>query len=202
MQTLGFLDLYNVYVSPATTYHPETNGKVKNRNKEICKYLRLLSENERDWDELLSTALWALRTAKSEVTGFSSFELLYGRRDKQPFELLVNIDRKLPQETHEEYLIRRFTKHRKWIQEAIANIERANALWRDRRQQAKRMKNNYKKGDLVLVRYVNRCKLDPFFLGPLRVVKVEFYTVSLVDPETGEMMDRNIHKKNIVPYFS
>jgi len=202
MQTLGFLDLYNVYVSPATTYHPETNGKVKNRNKEICKYLRLLSENERDWDELLSTALWALRTAKSEVTGFSSFELLYGRRDKQPFELLVNIDRKLPQETHEEYLIRRFTKHRKWIQEAIANIERANALWRDRRQQAKRMKNNYKKGDLVLVRYVNRRKLDPFFLGPLRIVKVEFNTVSLEDPETGEMMDRNIHKKNIVPYFS
>jgi len=78
MQTLGFLDLYNVYVSPTTTYHPETNGKVVNRNKEICKYLRLLSENERDWDELLPTALWALRTAKSEVTGFSSFELLYG----------------------------------------------------------------------------------------------------------------------------
>ena len=81
MQTLGFLDLYNVYVSPTTTYHPETNGKVVNRNKEICKYLRLLSENERDWDELLPTALWALRTTKSEVTGFCSFDLLYGRRD-------------------------------------------------------------------------------------------------------------------------
>jgi len=201
-QTKGFLDLYNVYMLPAATYHPETNGKVENRNKEICKYLRLLSEKERDWDELLPSALWSLRTAKNEKTGFSSFELLYGRRDKQPFELLVNIDRKQPQETKEEYLIRRFIKHRKWIQEAVNNIENANALWRDRRKQVKRMKNNYKAGDLVLVRYLNRKKLDPFFLGPLRVIKCEFNTVSLCDPETGEIMDRNVHKKNIVPYFS
>ena len=99
-------------------------------------------------------------------------------------------------------MIRRFTRHRKWIQEAVENIEHANALWRDRRQQAKRMKNNYKAGDLVLVRYVNRRKLDPFFLGPLKVVKTEFNTVTLCDPTTGEMMDRNVHKKNIVPYFA
>jgi len=201
-QTKGFLDLYSVYISPATTYHPATNGKVENRNKEISKYLRLLSEAEKDWDELLPTALWALRTTRNEATGFSSFELLYGRRDKQPFELLVNVDKKSPNETQEEYLIRRFTRHRKWIQEAVENIEHANALWRDRRQQAKRMKNNYKAGDLVLVRYVNRRKLDPFFLGPLKVVKTEFNTVTLCDPTTGEMMDRNVHKKNIVPYFA
>ena len=98
-QTKGFLDLYNVYISPSTTNHPATNGKVENRNKEISKYLRLLSKAEKDWDELLPTALWALRTTKNETTGFSSFELLYGRRDKQPFELLVNIDKRLPNET-------------------------------------------------------------------------------------------------------
>ena len=201
-QTKGFLDIYNIYIHPATTYHPETNGKVENRNKEIGKYLRLLSQEEKDWDELLHAALWALRTAKNEKTGFSSFELLYGRRDKQPFELLVNIDRKLPNETKEEFLIRKFTRHRKWVQEAVQNIENANVLWRDRRKQVKRMKKNYNKGDLVLVRYLNRRKLDPFFLGPLKIVKTEFNTVVLSDPETGEIMDRNVHKKNIVPYFS
>ena len=201
-QIKGFLDIYGIYMLPATPYHPETNGKVENRNKEIGKYLRLLNEKERHWDELLPSALWALRTVKSEKTGFSSFELMYGRREKQPFELLVNIDRKSPGESQEEFLLRKFIKHRKWIQEAIENIEHANALWKDRRQQVKRMKNNYRNGDLLLVRYLNRKKLDPFFLGPLKVVKTEFNTVTLCDSETGEIMDRNVHKKNIVPYFT
>jgi len=100
-QTKGFLDIYGIYMLPATPYHPETNGKVENRNKEIGKYLRLLSKKERQWDEILPSALWVLRTVKSEKTGFSSFELMYGRREKQPFELLVNIDRKSPGESQE-----------------------------------------------------------------------------------------------------
>lgn len=200
-ETKGFLDLYNVFIMPATTYHPATNGEVENRNKELGKYLRLLSEREKEWDDLLPSALWALRTTKSEATGFSSFELLYGRRDKQPFELLVNIDKREPDEPYQDYVLRKFLKHRKWIQEAVDNIEHANQLWRDRRNQVKRMKHEYKAGDLVMVRYINRRKLDPYFIGPLRVVKVEFNTVTLCDPRTGELMDRNVHKKNIVPYF-
>jgi len=104
-QTKGFLDIYNVYLKPSTPYHPETNGKVENRYKQIGKYLRLLSEQCRDWDEVLPSALCALRTTKNEKTGFSSFELLYGRRDKQPFELLVNLDRQEPNETREEYIL-------------------------------------------------------------------------------------------------
>ena len=201
-QTKGFLDIYNVYIKPATTYHPETNGKVENRNKEIGKYLRLLSEQEKDWDDILPSVLWAIRTTKSEKTKFSSFELLYGRRDKQPFELMVNLDQAEPYESREEYVIRKFINHRKWIKEAIANIENANELWRDRRKQSKRMKKNYSAGDLVLVRYLNRRKLDPYFLGPLKVVKTEFNTVTLCDPRTGEILDRNVHKKNIIPYVT
>jgi len=40
------LDLYDVYVQPVTTYHPENIGKVENRNKELVKYLRLLGQSE------------------------------------------------------------------------------------------------------------------------------------------------------------
>jgi len=63
------------------------------------------------------------------------------------------------------------------------------------------MHNTYKSGDLVLVRYFNRRKLDPYFLGPLKVVKWEFNIVTLCDPQTGEVMDRNVHKKNVIPFF-
>ena len=200
-KTKAFLDLYGVYVNFVVTYHPESNGQVENRNKEIGKYLRLLcNKNTSIWDEMLPSALWALRTCKNETTKFSSFELLYGRRDLQPFELQLNLDKKENYESDDEFLIRRFTKHYKWIKEAINNIQTANKIWEDRRKQVKRLKANYKPGDLVLIKYINRRKLDPYFLGPMKIVKKQFNTVTLCDPLTNEIAERNVHLKNIIPY--
>ena len=48
-----FLDLYDVYVKFITPYHPESNGLVENRNKEIGKLLRLLGQQHKEWDEIL-----------------------------------------------------------------------------------------------------------------------------------------------------
>jgi len=54
--TKGFLDLYGVYVHYTSTHHPESNGPVEKRNREIGKYLRLLGNNQKDWDEILLKA--------------------------------------------------------------------------------------------------------------------------------------------------
>jgi len=118
--------LYGVFVQYVSTYYPENNGQVENRNREIVKYIRLLGDQEKDWDEVLPTALWALRTCKNEVTKFSSFELLYGRTDLQPFELSINFINKKRFESQDEYLIRKFITHQKWIIEATKNIKNAN----------------------------------------------------------------------------
>ena len=201
-KTKAFLDLHDVIVNNVTTYHPESNGKVENRNKEISKYLRVLGNRETNWDEILPSALWALRTCKSEVTGFSSFELLYGRQDLQPFELGLNVQGLDKDEGEEEYWLRKFIIHHKWITEAISNIETANKLWLDRRRQIKRLRAKYKPGDLILVKVFNRRKLDPYFTGPLRIVKRELNTVTVCDPVTGEIAERNIHLKNVIPYFT
>jgi len=78
----------------------------------------------------------------------------------------------------EEYWLRRFITHDKWIKEAINNIEASNKLLEDRRKQIKRLRACYKPGDLVLVKVFNRRKLDPFFTGPLEIVKQELNTVT------------------------
>jgi len=113
----------------------------------------------------------------------------------------VNLERKEEGETQEEYILRKFIQHQKWTEKAVLSIENANQLWQDRRKQMNRMKNTYKEGDLVLVRYINCRKLDPFFLGPLKVIKSEFNTLTLCDPQTGEIMDRNVHKKECSTLF-
>ena len=96
-----------------TIHH--VNGEVENRNKEIVKYLKLLGNKEEDWDEVLPSALWALRTCKHERTKFSSFELLYGRQDLQPLELSLNKEGRNRYGNDEEYLIQKFIQHQKWI---------------------------------------------------------------------------------------
>jgi len=110
---------YAVIVRFITIYHPASNGEVENRNKEISKYLRILGNSEEDWDDVLPCALWALQTCKNEVTKFSSFELLYGRKDLQPFKLGLNVGRINKNEDKEEYWMRKFINHYKWIEEAI-----------------------------------------------------------------------------------
>ncbi|OUM58042.1 hypothetical protein PIROE2DRAFT_16784 [Piromyces sp. E2] len=64
-----------------------TSDNVENRNKEIGKSLHLLGKKNKDWDDILPSALWALRTSKNSVTKFSSFELVYGREDQQHFDI-------------------------------------------------------------------------------------------------------------------
>ena len=53
-----------------------------------------------------------------------------------------------------------------------------------------------------MIRLIGRSKLNPYFYGPYKVVnKQKFNTVVLEDPQTGKLLDWNIHIKNIFPYI-
>ena len=120
-----FLDLYDVYVRFVTTYHPESNGLTENRNKEIGKLLRLLGKKNKDWDEILPSALWALRTAKHTTTNYSSFELVYGREDQQPFDIAARPTKGI-NKSSDEILLEKFINHFRWTCEAAENIKTAS----------------------------------------------------------------------------
>jgi len=96
--------------------------------------------------------------------------------------------------------LRKFINYNKWIKEAINNIETSNELWKDSRRQIKRLRKSFKPGDLVLIRNFNRRKLDPYFIGPLKIIKQQYNTISVCDP--NEIAERNIHLKNVIPYIS
>jgi len=46
--------------------------------------------------------------------------------------------------------------------------------------------------------------LDPYSIGPQKNVKRELNTVTVCDPISGEIAERNVHLKNIniIPYFT
>jgi len=187
--TKVFLDLYDVYVKFVTPYHPESNGLTENRNKEIGKLLRLLGKDNKDWNEVLPSALWALRTVKNSTTNHSSFELVYGREDQQPFDIAarptVGVNR-----TSDEILLEKFINHYRWTREACYNIKNANKYWATRREEKQCMNKakEIKAGDLVLVRNFSRAKLEPYYVGPLKVIKRQFNTVTITKSTVSKIV--------------
>ena len=106
--------------------------------------LRLLGKKNQNWNEVLPSALWALRTAENTTTGYSSFELVFGREDQQPYDIAVRTMENAGK-SYDEILMEKFVRHYKWTREACENVKNANKYWATRRKELK-------VGDLVLVR--------------------------------------------------
>lgn len=74
-----------------TPYRPQTDGLVKRYNQTLKNMLRkFVSDTGADWDQWLPYLLFAYREVPQLSTGFSPFELLYGRQVRGPLDLLRN----------------------------------------------------------------------------------------------------------------
>ena len=72
-----------------TPYHPQTDGLVERFNQTLKQMLRKLIEGEgRDWDKLVPYVLFAYREVPQASTGFSPFELVYGRDTRGPSDVI------------------------------------------------------------------------------------------------------------------
>ncbi len=60
--------------------------------------------------------------------------------------------------------------------------------------------NEINKGDFVKVRNSSRYKLDPYIVGPFKVVSKQYNTVKLIDPNTRLPLERPVHLKNIIKF--
>ena len=61
------------------------NGVLKSMLKKMCQ------EKPKDWDRYLSAVLFAYREVPQASTGFSPFELLYGRTVRGPMQVLKEL---------------------------------------------------------------------------------------------------------------
>ena len=84
-------ELYNLlHIHPIRTspYHPQTDGLVERFNGTLKSMLRKTALEGKDWDKLLPYLLFAYREVPQATTGFSPFELMYGRHVRGPLDIL------------------------------------------------------------------------------------------------------------------
>ena len=75
-----------------TPYHPMGNGRCVRLHSALKSCLKKLCVDKlRDWDRYLIPTLFALREIPGDRSGFSAFELLYGRQVRGPLAILRDL---------------------------------------------------------------------------------------------------------------
>ncbi|XP_063788599.1 uncharacterized protein LOC134943977 [Pseudophryne corroboree] len=156
-------------------YHPQTNGLCERFNGTLKQMLRAFVTSEGgDWERYLPHLLFAYREVPQESTGFSPFELLYGRRVRGPLDLfreswegkLIHQD-----ESVVEYVLKLRDRLENLMGLAQANLAEAQTkqkTWYDQGARAR----VFGVGQKVLVLVPTRQnKLQAAWAGPYTVAK-------------------------------
>ena len=71
-------------------YHTQTDGMVERFNAALKRLLRKLTQNPKvKWDKCLPYVLWAYRGTVHKTTGFSPYQMSYGRPMRMPLDQMV-----------------------------------------------------------------------------------------------------------------
>ncbi len=84
-----FLQMFGVSHIKTSAYHPETDGMVERYNATLKSGLRKYIERfGGQWHKSIPYLLFAFRELPHQSTGFSPFELIYGRNPRGPLDVL------------------------------------------------------------------------------------------------------------------
>ena len=169
-----------------TPCHLMMNGKIERQHAVLKSILRkLCADKPRDWDRYLIPTLFAMREIPNDTSGYSPFELLYGRQVRGPLAILhelwsePEIDKEL--RSSYEYVIELRDRLEDAAEHAALNTKIKTNTYKtyfDR----KTTKRNFNVGDEVLLLLPDsNNKLLSSWRGPYKVVEVKSRINYLID---------------------
>ena len=109
---------FNTEILKSETQSPNANGLAERTGRTVAQLLRVLMEETegRDWDELLPAAMMAVNNNVSSTTGYSPFEVIYGKKPRLPLDMLCGRTN-MEDLTCDDYVI--------WLREKLQSVGQA-----------------------------------------------------------------------------
>lgn len=187
-----------------TPYHPR--GKpVERFNRTLLGMLGTLEDKERHhWRDFVKPLVHAYNCTRNDMTGYSPYELMFGRQPRLPVDLVLGISSHTGDPlTHSEYvksLRQRLQESYSLATESAQKSQDRNKIRFDKKVRAARLLV----GDRVLVRNVNirgKHKLVDRWEPKIHVVTKQIGEgpVYTVKPEEGGGPHRTLHRDLLLP---
>lgn len=163
-----------VQKSRTTPYHPQGNGMTERFNSTLMNMLGTMDPSKKaDWKDYVETMTHAYNCTVHESTGFSPYQLMFGRHPRLPVDLAfgIQLEDDPKEQSHSEYMTA--FKDRLVKSYEVARQTSAKAKEKQQKNYDKKVKGReFSTGDRVLMLakgFKGRHKIADRWKGPYRV---------------------------------
>ncbi|KAL1282699.1 hypothetical protein QQF64_001502 [Cirrhinus molitorella] len=183
-----------------TVYHPQTDGLVERFNQTLKQMLRrVAAEDRRDWDLMLPYVLFGIREVPQASTGFTPFELLFGRQPRGLLDVAKEgwEQQPAPHRTvveHVKQMRDRLDRVMPLVREHLTKAQQAQQCQYNRAAQPR----EFQPGDRVMVLVPTAaCKFLATWQGPYTVLE-KIGPVNYHLRQTGRRRETQLYHVNLL----
>ena len=98
-------ELMGIQKSRTTPYHPMGNGSCERFNRTLLGMLGTLTSAQKSrWKNQLSHVVHAYNCMRNDSTGFTPFELMYGRQPRLPVDMILSLQSAGEEQSYSDYI--------------------------------------------------------------------------------------------------
>ena len=200
-------ELFQIKRHFTSSFHAQSNSVVERVNSTLAQAIRSYCNVEQtNWHKQLPAIMMAFRNAQSATTGFTPFELVFGRQMRTPINTAL-IPRESLTKTAQEHM-----------QELVDSLKLTNILVKSNRLAAQQKQKKYydltakeptfQLGQQVMLKTFNvkpglSKKLAPKYEGPFYITKVNpNQTFNLRRQSNHKPLKARVHANRLKPYHN
>lgn len=190
----SLLHLFKINYLTTSGYRPQTNGSLERSHAPLMDFMRIYSERFDDWDRLVPFAVFTYNTSIHAATGYTPYELVYGRVARFPLKIPKDEKRCTYNQYVQDLLMRlselKLAAGNKQIQEKIKSKNRYD----------KKIKSfSGKVGDYVWVLNEPRVgKADSYYKNPMKILELLGRKNVILELPNGKRVRKHVDKLKLI----